>query len=310
VVVMQQGHAQKPKLALLLDDATRSALQEGVRSIAANPEEWLGIPDVTFEPESWDQFQMDVVLCTDHLCRLPSDFLQTLHDQLRDEIAAAPAEGNLVCRGMELFGSDKSHLIARFRVPTELVQLRRTLWRACREFRVAFPDAIWVPHIRLGRIKASRGQLNKVTLRKLPAPLSNLTIHPKALTLLGKRPEDEYCDLDWDGILSFKRQQASSTPHSPMPWPPATATEASFFADALGPRGSSAPVYDTVAPAVAAARVAAAGARSATAPVADADKLTADSGLEASPARTSGFVFAPSKLRKPPGSSSRPRRLA
>lgn len=299
---MHQGHAQKPKLALLLDDATRCALQESVRSIAANPEELLGLPDMTFEPESWDQFQMDVVLCTDHLCRLPSDLLQTLHDQLRDEIAAAPAEGTLVCRGVELFGSDKSHLIARFRVPTELVQLRRTLWRACREFRVAFPDAIWVPHIRLGRIKASRGQLNKVTFKTLPAPLLKLTIQPKALTLLGKRPEDPHCDLDWDGILRFKCPQAISAPHSPVSWPPATAEDAGIFSDSLGPRGSSAPVYDTVGPAVAAARVAAAGPRSATAP-------TGDSCLEASPARTGGFVFAPCKLRRPPGSSSRPRRL-
>lgn len=197
------GHDQKPTLALVLEDSTRSALDTAAQAIAESPDEWLGVPGMAFEPEAKEQFHMVFVLCTDRLCHLPSEDLQTLHDDVRRHVSAASAEGPLplICRGFELFGPDKSHLIARFRAPTQLVQLRRAIWRTCKDFGVAFPDALWAPHIRLGRIKASRGQLKQVAFSKLPAQLSELAIEPSGLTLSGKRPEDPYCDCDWDIAL-------------------------------------------------------------------------------------------------------------
>lgn len=206
---MGRGQEQKPTLALALDDSTRSALQAVAKVIEACPDEWLGIEDATFEPETHERFQMAFVLCTDGLCRLPSECLQTLHDDIQRHVAAASVEGfqALHCRGLELFGPDNSHLIARFRVPPQLTQLRRAVWRTCKDFRIAFPDAIWAPHIRLGRIKASRAQLNKVALSKLPEQLSELAIQPKALTLLGKQPQDSYCDCNWNISLLASMKQ-------------------------------------------------------------------------------------------------------
>lgn len=291
---MVKEKAQKPVLAVVLDSATKSALCETVKAIETFPEEWLGVPGMAFEAESLEQFQMDFVLCTDRLCNLPSDVLQTLYDSVRDAVALAAAEEMqpMICRGLELFGPDRSHLIARFRAPTALTQLRRTTWRACKEFGAAFPDAMWAPYIRLGRLKAARHQLNSVKFR-LPAPLSQLALQPKGLTLLGKRPEDPYCECDWDSGLSLCQQR-----------PDTAAVAATECAAAAGPRGASAPAGSGGAGAspAAAARLAATTPRSSTAPTsAQETDMAMKAAAVSPPNRPSGFVAELPKLRRPAG---------
>jgi hypothetical protein len=206
---MGKGGDQKPVLAVALDDSTRSVLEAAAKAIEASPEQCLGVPDLVFVPETRENFQMTFVLCTERLHRLPSEQLQTLHDDLRRHVGAASLEKleALPCRGFEMFGPDRSHLIARFRPCAELVQLRRTMWRSFKEFNAAYPDAMWAPHIRLGRIKASRSQLNKVAFNSLPSQLNELHIQPRTMSLLGERPKDPYCECDWDIALNANESQ-------------------------------------------------------------------------------------------------------
>jgi len=200
---MGRGKEQSPTLAVALDATARSALQTVAKAIESSPEEWLGVAGVTFEPETHENFQMAFVLCTDRLCGLPSEELQTLHDDVRRHVNTIAAEGvqSLQCRSLELFGPDRSHLIARFSAPLCLTELRRAAWRTCKDFGVAFPDARWAPHIRLGRIKASRGQLKSLAFGQLRKELAGISIQPSMLTLIGKRPQDSHCHCDWDIAL-------------------------------------------------------------------------------------------------------------
>jgi len=218
VTAMVKEKSQKPTLALALDDAAKLALCAAAKAIETSPEEWLGVSDITFEPESQEHFQMAFVLFNDRLCHLPSESLQTLHDDIRRHVASLVAEElqALTCRGLELFGPDRSHLIARFRASSQLMSLRRAIWRSCKEFGTAFPDARWDPHIRLGRIKASRGQLRQVSLSKLPTELSQLAIAPSGLTLLGTQPQDPYCDCNWDIVLPACAQQPGGKAAPPI----------------------------------------------------------------------------------------------
>merc|ERR1712048_489465 len=97
-------------------------------------------------------------------------------------------------RNFEIF-QNNCQLVARFRVPDQLAVLRKAMWRACRERGVAFPDALWVPHVVLGKIVTTRTQLAKITCQQLKtlAPLEPASI--ASVTVLGKIPQQ--IALDW-----------------------------------------------------------------------------------------------------------------
>lgn len=264
---------------------------------------------------------MAFVFCTDRLCHLPSEQLQTLYDDIRRHVAAACAEEELqalTCRGFELFGPDKSHLIARFRAPGLLMQLRRAIWRTCKEFGTSLPDAIWQPHIRLGRIKASRGQLNKVAF-SLPPQLSQLAIQPKGLTLRGKQPKDPYCECNWDIIALTASARGSEAGLNAIPnaspeagrasapaYPPSLA-QVDMQQAAAEPCAASAPAHPASL-AQPAAQQAAIDPCVVSAPPPRGSGRGSGAALSAPPPRASGFVAELPKLRRPMGEpgASRP----
>lgn len=136
---------------------------------------------------------MTYVFCSERLLRMPVEEARDLHDTLQGQVAeAAMAAGSdsLHFRGFELFPPERLNLlIARFKVPDALGHLRKTLWRTCRDRAVSFPDAMWVPHVALGKIKASRGQLSKMSCSRLSHLALGRPAQPLGLTLLGERPQ-------------------------------------------------------------------------------------------------------------------------
>lgn len=189
-------------LAVALDEVTKNAVLDITSAMERCPEDWFGIPGLTFEPEAWDNIQMMFVFCTNKLCHLSLDDSKALQQRLFDAFdvhSADITDDALTCRGLELFGHDRTQLIARFRAPSWLVQMRRSIWRACREFGVAYPDAMWFPYIQLGRLKGSRSQLNLVSFKEV----LKIDVSATRLTLLGKHPKHG----DWHA-LDFQPQSS------------------------------------------------------------------------------------------------------
>merc|ERR1711957_220040 len=88
-------------------------------------------------------------------------------------------------------------LIARFRAPEPLTALRKAVWRTCREHGISFPDALWVPHVVLGKVVATKAQLTNVSLGNLSPLAPTLPSQALGLTLLGEKPPDSPA-ANWD----------------------------------------------------------------------------------------------------------------
>lgn len=189
------SQSQKSTLAIALEEATKDALFDITSTMERCPEDWFGIPGLMFEPEARDSFQMMFVFCTDKLSHLSPKDSKALQQRLLDAFDMHSADitrDALTCRGLELFGHDRTQLIARFRAPSAVVQIRRSIWRVCREFGVAYPDAMWFPYIQLGRLKGSRSQLNQVSFKEVPL----IAIEATRLILLGRQPKHG----DWHAL--------------------------------------------------------------------------------------------------------------
>lgn len=205
------SQSPKPMLAIALDEVTKSALLDITSAMERCPEDWFGIPGLTFEPEAWDNLQMMFVFCTNKLSNLSLKDSKALQQRLLDAFDVYCPDitsDALTCRGLELFGHDRTQLIARFRAPSWLVQMRRSIWRACREFGVAYPDAMWFPYIQLGRLKGSRSQLDQVSFKEV----LQIDIRATRLTLLGKHPKHG----DWHA-LNFQSQSSGYPPPQASP---------------------------------------------------------------------------------------------
>lgn len=237
--------AVKPWFALRLDPDVRRVLHRVSEAVATLPSEALGEVALAgrYDAVAEADLCMEFVLCTERLSRLFEDQLHTLSDALKLRIAEA---GEAIAAPMtfqryEQYAPDKSILVARFRLSPELVALRKAVWRECRAVGIAFPDAMWLPHVKLGKLSGlSRGQLDHLSI----ASLSSWTSPPAAvalgLALAGEWPQGARLDcLDWTAALSFSpermevaevqpprassRQPGGGRPHEPAedtPQPP------------------------------------------------------------------------------------------
>lgn len=210
--------SNKPTLVVRLDANTRAALHEAALAVQASPAEWLGdaARQASFEPIPEQRLHADFVLCTAQLVQLPEPELNALCEALRKLVAAAAEEvaAPLPFSRFELYQPDKTFLAARFRVPEPLMRLRKAMWRECRAASVAFPDAMWMPHIKLGRLKAiGHSSLQRLDCSPLAVLAPQQLARPLGLTLIGERPPS--APYDWDEALLF----APSAPARPaMPW--------------------------------------------------------------------------------------------
>ena len=101
-------------------------------------------------------------------------------------------------------------IVACFEPTQELLRLRETVLRNCHELCRSFPssyfklldsEAAWLPHVTLGKIRASRDEVGKASCRKLQQLALVRPAIPQGLTLLGERPKRAWCD--WDEALAF-----------------------------------------------------------------------------------------------------------
>eukprot|EP00747_Dinoflagellata_sp_TGD_P210761 gnl/TRDRNA2_/TRDRNA2_84018_c0_seq2.p1 gnl/TRDRNA2_/TRDRNA2_84018_c0~~gnl/TRDRNA2_/TRDRNA2_84018_c0_seq2.p1 ORF type:complete len:220 (+),score=42.91 gnl/TRDRNA2_/TRDRNA2_84018_c0_seq2:68-727(+) len=202
-------------LAVVLDDATTSALDSAARAICGSPAELLGLDeDCGFDPMPEESLHMTFIFFGEHLRELLAVQLRGLHSAVQEEVAAVAtcaAAAPLVFSGFELFPPGKMNLVvARFEAPEVLLHLHAAVLEACKKHGASIPssvwhrlagDGAWTPHVTLGKIRATRAQIGKASCDGLHdlAPVRMAT--PCGLTLLGERPPRAWCD--WDQALSF-----------------------------------------------------------------------------------------------------------
>mmetsp|Transcript_163396 Transcript_163396/g.523915 ORF Transcript_163396/g.523915 Transcript_163396/m.523915 type:complete len:385 (-) Transcript_163396:121-1275(-) len=219
--------AGKPTLSLRLDATTRMALKRAAKSAADAPADLLGggigssgaalfaVGGTGFEAIEEASLEIDFVICSERLSKLKGDQLTTLQDNLQglftDSIEAASA--SLPFSRFEQFAPDRSVLVARFRIPEALTVLRKEVWRELRAAGVAYPDGMWMPHVKLGRIKGlHRGQLEKLDISGLNHFAPNELAQPTVLALRGAAPKGSPEGF-WQEALAF----AAVASGSPLP---------------------------------------------------------------------------------------------
>eukprot|EP00746_Dinoflagellata_sp_MGD_P112156 gnl/MRDRNA2_/MRDRNA2_49116_c0_seq1.p1 gnl/MRDRNA2_/MRDRNA2_49116_c0~~gnl/MRDRNA2_/MRDRNA2_49116_c0_seq1.p1 ORF type:complete len:587 (+),score=114.43 gnl/MRDRNA2_/MRDRNA2_49116_c0_seq1:77-1837(+) len=209
-------------LAVVLDDATEAALGIAAEAIVASPSELLGARSVGFEPVQDESRHMTFVFFGEHLRQLPASELLAVHAAICEEVAAAGASAAapLAFRGFELFPPTKSNLIvACFEPSPFLVELRNAVLRRVREcglslskslFTMLEGDGAWMPHVTLGKIRASKAQIGGVSCSHAAFHSLGPTAPalPKGLTLLGERPPRAWCN--WDSALEFGRDRTEA----------------------------------------------------------------------------------------------------
>lgn len=205
-------------LAVVLDGTTRAAVDRAARDLAARPSELLGMPHGTgFDPIDMDSLHMTFLFFGEHLRELPAAELRSFHTALQTELSSAlegdtPPQASLAFRGFELFPPEKMNLVvARFEATPPLLRLRDRVLGACREHGVSLPrsffkmiegEGAWSPHVTLGKIRATRGEVGKASCGGLGLrALSPGPARPLGLTLLGERPPRAWCD--WDQAIAF-----------------------------------------------------------------------------------------------------------
>jgi len=200
-------------LAVVLDEATRSCLDEAAQAIEQAPEALLGVPGVGFAPIASQLLHMTFLFMGDHLRQLPASEVAALHQAVQAAVldAGDAAAAPMAFRGFELFPPEKSNLVvARFDATGPLETLRQAVLRACQAHGRSLPQSLWqqlegegawVPHVTLGKIAATRANVGRVSCGGLGGLAPTRPARPCGLTLLGERPKRLWCD--WDGALEF-----------------------------------------------------------------------------------------------------------
>merc|ERR550537_1975729 len=158
-------------LAVVLDDSIVAALGAVAEALAASPAELLGVRDIGFDPVDDNSRHMTFVFFGEHLRVLPASELQAVHAAICEEVAEAGSStiDPLAFRGFELFPPGKSNLVvACFEPSPALIELRHAVLRRIRKCGLSLPKSLfamlegegaWMPHVTLGKIRASKAQI-------------------------------------------------------------------------------------------------------------------------------------------------------
>lgn len=198
-----------------MDDATVAALGVVAEAIAASPSELLGREGVGFEPVDDKSRHMTFVFFGEHLQQLSASELLAVHAAICEEVAAVSvsAAAPLAFHGFQLFPPGKSNLVvACFEPSPSLLELRHAVLRRVRECGLSLPKSFfamlegegrWMPHVTLGKVRASKVQIGGVSCS--PATFHSLVptapAMPLGLTMLGAPPVRVRCN--WDSALEF-----------------------------------------------------------------------------------------------------------
>lgn len=198
--------------AVSLSTGLREVLHQVAIAIEASPEELLGVEDVGFTPHEEDKLHMTFVFCGDALHKLRKADVAALHGEVQQVVADTVQAGQFEFNCLELFPPDKQNLIiAHFNAPLLLQELRTVLWRICLKYSVALQDdADWMAHVTLGKIKATKAQVCRVSCKAIAVPTFPAScLKPLGLTLLGARPKQAW--LDWDEAFLFNAAHADAS---------------------------------------------------------------------------------------------------
>jgi len=217
--------SSKPTLTLQLDLPTRAALRRACVGVQEAPQPLLGAfgqnaAGVSFEPLEEAALGIEFVLCTESFVALPKESLDTLQGDLTaacDAASEAISQEPIYFQRFETFQPDRTILVATFRAPEAMKAFRKTVWRLFRAAGVAYPDGMWMPHVKLGRIKGlHRGHLEKLDLSDLALLAPQQATWPSALHLKGAGGERGLPAGGWrPEVFSFP------TPSKPAPMLPA-----------------------------------------------------------------------------------------
>mmetsp|Transcript_57133 Transcript_57133/g.105641 ORF Transcript_57133/g.105641 Transcript_57133/m.105641 type:complete len:254 (-) Transcript_57133:49-810(-) len=199
-------------LAVVLDGITLSALQEVAQSLSKSAQEILSTPNAGFSPLDPTELRMTFILFGPRLSQLTAEDEGRLSTELRKLLANCwpPARDELLqFRGFEVWRGDL--LIARYQASAKLMQLRKAAWRLCGTFGVSCPDALWIPHVRLGRIRATKPQLARLPLAKLEGFIPRPQAQAVALTHWHPCPEDRVHQSLMEALSVTQVQEAETT---------------------------------------------------------------------------------------------------
>mmetsp|Transcript_51675 Transcript_51675/g.116461 ORF Transcript_51675/g.116461 Transcript_51675/m.116461 type:complete len:259 (+) Transcript_51675:41-817(+) len=179
-------------LAIVLDGSTLSALQEASQALSESAEEILCTPNAGFSPCTLDELRMTFILFGPRISQLRVEDACNLGTELRRLLAStwrSTREELLQFRGFQMWRGDM--LIARYQASAKLMQLRKAAWRLCGTFGISCPDALWVPHVRLGRIRATKPQLARLSLAKLQGFMPRQQAQAVAISHWHPWPEEQ-----------------------------------------------------------------------------------------------------------------------
>lgn len=202
-------------LAVSLSDELKSTLWEVASAIEMSPDESLGVAGIGFNPYAEEKLHMTFVFCGEALLKLSKVDLIAMHSELHQIVSTSVIDVELSFKCFDLFPPDKRNLIiAQFEAPLVLQRLRASVWKVCLKYGVALrDDSEWMPHITMGKIKATKAQAGRASCRALSAPSFLVgSLRPSGLTLLGSRPKQAW--LNWDGELAFAEPEINDSPSS------------------------------------------------------------------------------------------------
>ncbi|KAK3267555.1 hypothetical protein CYMTET_23894 [Cymbomonas tetramitiformis] len=193
--------------SLALDEVDRMTLHAIATSIEAAPSELLGVAGTGFSATPYEKLHLTFVFCGEQLSRLPRERLTAMYHDIRvvTEAASLSLSGcRLTFQNLSLFPPGKNNLIvAHFDAPRTLRDLRQAVYALCLEAGVAVTgDDEWAAHVTLGKIKATRAQLGKVSLHNVATIAPELPdLLAQGIILLGAQPKQ--AGLSWDTAFAF-----------------------------------------------------------------------------------------------------------
>lgn len=205
-------------LAVALDEAAVESLRAAAKALVADPQPLLGTDsDVGFKPVDDADLHMTLLFFGEHLGALPAAELRSVYEGLCEVVrsACASAGASITERlefcAFDLFPPEKNNLVvARFRPSRALLELRERVLATVRVSGLSLPSSLWTrlagegawtPHVTLGKIRASKAQLGRVSCSAALQALAPAPAVPCGVTLLGQRPPRVWCD--WEEALRF-----------------------------------------------------------------------------------------------------------
>mmetsp|Transcript_9601 Transcript_9601/g.11155 ORF Transcript_9601/g.11155 Transcript_9601/m.11155 type:complete len:233 (+) Transcript_9601:343-1041(+) len=181
--------------------------------------------NIGFAATPLDRLHMTLVFCGEGLLKLSSDELSKVHAEMDQAVRRyPPQEVNrmLELTGFDLFPPTKCNLlVAKFTAPPMLQALRRELWQILlaaggKQGTCAMTDdSEWIPHVTLGKFKASSTQIGLLKCSGLKDRFMRSSVVSdrdgkddrvnvddgvpvKGISLRGERPKRIWLDWDWD----------------------------------------------------------------------------------------------------------------